>query len=168
MTQQRASAFGELDIWLARAGRHEELWAKLGAHLLEEGVRFAVWAPNAHFVSVVGDFNDWDPAADPLTPVAESGIWEGIVDGATVGQRYKYHLDGREKADPLAFGAHTAKRTPVSTGCAPSFAQSSSCRPARASQMSSSPNADDVRLAPLPRACARGRAPGCAPSRGDC
>ncbi len=47
MTQARASAFGELDIWLARAGRHEELWAKLGAHPVEGGVRFAVWAPNA-------------------------------------------------------------------------------------------------------------------------
>jgi len=55
MTQQRASAFGELDIWLARAGRHEELWSKLGAHPVERGVRFAVWAPNARYVSVVGD-----------------------------------------------------------------------------------------------------------------
>ena len=64
----RASAFGELDIWLARAGRHEELYAKLGAHPVDGGVRFAVWAPNARYVSVVGDFNDWDPAADPLQP----------------------------------------------------------------------------------------------------
>ena len=54
MTQARASAFGELDIWLARAGRHEELYAKLGAHRVESGVRFAVWAPNARYVSVIG------------------------------------------------------------------------------------------------------------------
>ena len=60
-----SSAFGELDIWLARAGRHEELWAKLGAHATETGVRFAVWAPNARYVSVVGDFNDWDAGRRP-------------------------------------------------------------------------------------------------------
>jgi 1,4-alpha-glucan branching enzyme len=114
LTTQRAastSAFGELDIWLARAGRHEQLYEKLGAHLVENGVRFAVWAPNAHYVSVVGDFNDWDPAASALQPVAETGIWEGVVEGATVGQRYKYHLDGREKADPLAFQAEVPPNT---------------------------------------------------------
>ena len=83
MTTQRAastSAFGELDIWLARAGRHEQLYEKLGAHPVENGVRFAVWAPNAHYVGVVGDFNDWDPAASPLQPVQETGIWEGVVE----------------------------------------------------------------------------------------
>ena len=111
VTQARASAFGELDIWLARAGRHEELWSKLGAHPVDGGVRFAVWAPNARQVSVVGDFNDWDPAADPLLPVVDSGIWEGIVDGAEVGQHYKYDLDGREKADPLAFEAEVPPKT---------------------------------------------------------
>ncbi len=113
MTQQRASqsAFGELDIWLARAGRHEELYAKLGAHPVETGVRFAVWAPNARYVSVVGDFNDWDPASDPLSPVDATGIWEGTVEGAGVGQRYKFHLDGREKADPVAFEAELPPKT---------------------------------------------------------
>jgi 1,4-alpha-glucan branching enzyme len=111
LTQARASAFGELDIWLARAGRHEELYAKLGAHAVEGGVRFAVWAPNASYVSVVGDFNDWDAAASPLQPVDSTGIWEGIVDGASVGQHYKYHLDGREKADPIAFEAEVPPKT---------------------------------------------------------
>jgi 1,4-alpha-glucan branching enzyme len=66
-------------------------------------VRFAVWAPNAQYVSVVGDFNDWDAAADPLAPVDATGIWEGVVESATTGQRYKFHLDGSEKADPIAF-----------------------------------------------------------------
>jgi 1,4-alpha-glucan branching enzyme len=66
-------------------------------------VRFAVWAPNAQYVSVVGDFNNWDPAADPLAPVDATGIWEGVVETATTGQRYKFHLDGSEKADPIAF-----------------------------------------------------------------
>jgi 1,4-alpha-glucan branching enzyme len=107
----RTSSFGELDIWLARAGRHEELWSKLGAHLVEGGVRFAVWAPNARYVSVVGDWNDWDTAADVLQPVDETGIWEGVVPGATEGQRYKFQLDGREKADPLAFEAEVPPKT---------------------------------------------------------
>jgi 1,4-alpha-glucan branching enzyme len=111
VTQARASAFGELDIWLARAGRHEELWAKLGAHPVEGGVRFAVWAPNARQVGVVGDFNDWRAAADLLQPVAETGIWEGIVDGAEAGQHYKYDVDGREKADPVAFEAEVPPKT---------------------------------------------------------
>jgi 1,4-alpha-glucan branching enzyme len=105
------SAFGELDIWLARAGRHEQLYEKLGAHVVDDGVRFAVWAPNATYVSVVGDFNHWDPAADPLSTVGETGIWEGVVAGAEEGHRYKYHLDGREKADPLAFGAEVPPLT---------------------------------------------------------
>jgi 1,4-alpha-glucan branching enzyme len=100
-----ATAFGDLDIWLARAGRHERLYEKLGAHLEDDGVRFAVWAPNAGHVSVVGDFNDWNPAASRLEPIDETGIWEGIVEGARVGERYKFHLDGREKADPIAFQA---------------------------------------------------------------
>jgi 1,4-alpha-glucan branching enzyme len=113
VSQARASAFGELDIWLARAGRHEELYSKLGAHPVEGGVRFAVWAPNAHHVNVVGDFNDWTPGAARLEPVAETGIWEGIVDGATVGQRYKFEIGGAtvEKADPMAFEAEVPPKT---------------------------------------------------------
>src|SRR6185369_5046025 len=111
VTQARASAFGELDIWLARAGRHEQLYAKLGAHRVDGGVRFAVWAPNARYVSVIGDFNDWDPARHQLEPVDDTGIWEGVVEGARVGQRYKYHLDGREKADPVAFEAEVPPKT---------------------------------------------------------
>ena len=66
-------------------------------------MRFAVWAPNAQYVSVVGDFNNWGSAADPLAPVDATGIWEGVVETATTGQRYKFHLDGSEKADPIAF-----------------------------------------------------------------
>ena len=111
MTQSRASAFGELDVWLARAGRHEQLGEKLGAHLVDGGVRFAVWAPNARRVSVVGDFNDWDTGADSLAPVDETGIWEGVVDGAELGQRYKYDVDGHEKADPIAFRAEEPPKT---------------------------------------------------------
>jgi 1,4-alpha-glucan branching enzyme len=111
MTQQRETAFGELDIWLARAGRHEELWQKLGAHPAEKGVRFAVWAPNARYVSVVGDWNGWDSAADPLSPVDATGIWEGVAEGASIGECYKYHLDGREKADPVSFQQELPPKT---------------------------------------------------------
>jgi 1,4-alpha-glucan branching enzyme len=74
-------------------------------------VRFAVWAPNAKYVSVIGDFNDWDSSKDQLQPVDSTGIWEGIVESATVGQHYKYHLDGREKADPVAFEAEVPPKT---------------------------------------------------------
>jgi 1,4-alpha-glucan branching enzyme len=111
MTQSRASAFGELDVWLAKAGRHEQLWEKLGAHVVESGVRFAVWAPNARRVSVVGDFNGWDAGADVLVPVEETGIWEAVVSGAASGQRYKYDVDGHQKADPVAFRAEEPPRT---------------------------------------------------------
>jgi 1,4-alpha-glucan branching enzyme len=62
-------------------------------------------------VSTIGDFNGWDPAAHVLEPVAETGIWEGIVDGAHAGERYKFHLDGREKADPMAFEAERPPNT---------------------------------------------------------
>ena len=106
-----AGGFGDVDIWLARAGRHEKIYEKLGAHLVEGGVRFAVWAPNATFVSVVGDFNRWDSAASPLGLLGETGIWEGFVEGAAEGQCYKFHIDGRNKADPYAFRAEVPPKT---------------------------------------------------------
>ena len=67
--------FGDVDLWLARSGRHEQIYEKLGAHVVEGGVRFAVWAPNATYVSVVGDFNRWDSAANPLSLLGDAGIW---------------------------------------------------------------------------------------------
>jgi 1,4-alpha-glucan branching enzyme len=105
------TGFGELDIWLMRAGRHEEIYAKLGAHPVEHGVRFAVWAPNARYVSVVGDFNEWDPAEHPLRSIGDAGIWVGVVESAGEGNRYKFHLDGFEKADPFALEAEVPPRT---------------------------------------------------------
>ena len=102
------SGLGDLDLYLAGEGRHERLYERLGAHSLDEGgVRFAVWAPNARGVSVVGDWNYWSEGADLLRPLGSSGIWEGVAANATEGQRYKLSVAGadgitRQKADPFA------------------------------------------------------------------
>jgi 1,4-alpha-glucan branching enzyme len=110
------SGLGELDLHLAGEGRHERLYERLGAHALDDGVRFAVWAPNARAVSVIGDWNGWRAGVDPLVPVGSSGIWEGVVAGAAEGARYKYAVDGadgvrREKADPYAVYAEVPPAT---------------------------------------------------------
>jgi 1,4-alpha-glucan branching enzyme len=112
----------EHDIYLFRQGKHFRLYDKLGAHLLEhDGVRgclFAVWAPNARAVSVIGDFNGWQPQAHPLSARRDgSGIWEGFVPGVTAGARYKYrlasqHRDYRvDKADPFALASEAPPLT---------------------------------------------------------
>jgi 1,4-alpha-glucan branching enzyme len=97
------------DVYLFREGTHGRMQGKLGCRLLPagRGAHFAVWAPNASAVAVIGDFNGWDPRRNLLSPRAdESGIWEANVDGVTQGQAYKYHItssDGGysvEKADP--------------------------------------------------------------------
>ncbi|PRP92712.1 1,4-alpha-glucan branching enzyme GlgB [Enhygromyxa salina] len=90
-------------------------WRIFGAHPCERegvaGVRFAVWAPSAARVAVVGDFNDWDGGRDPMRARAELGVWELFIPGVAVGALYKYELrthDGRTlplKADPYAFAA---------------------------------------------------------------
>ena len=111
---------GELDLHLVGEGRHEELWEKLGAHVRElEGVRgtaFAVWAPSAKSVSVVGDFNYWDGRMHPMRSLGSSGIWEVFLPGVEPGARYKFEIltqDGeiRLKADPLAFEAEVPPKT---------------------------------------------------------
>ena len=81
---------GELDLHLAAEGRHEDLYEKLGAHLREvdgaAGVAFAVWAPSARAVSVVGDFNGWDGRRHPMRSLGASGIWELFVPGVARGR----------------------------------------------------------------------------------
>lgn len=109
------AVIGPLDLHLIGEGRHERLWDALGAHVLGDhtgsgGVRFAVLAPEAQAVRVVGDWNGWDRSADPLTRVASSGVWETVAPGARPGDRYKFAVLGtdgvtRLKADPLAFAA---------------------------------------------------------------
>ena len=112
---------GELDEYLFGNGDHRALWEKLGAHLTTRdgvaGTHFAVWAPNAGSVSVVGDFNFWDPQTHTMRSLGDSGIWETFVPGAEEGARYKYHLTDRhgtalpQKADPVGFGSEHAPAT---------------------------------------------------------
>ena len=97
------------DLYLFNQGTHYRLYEKLGAHVVAGGTYFAVWAPNARAVSVIGDWNGWRPATpdDHLSPRASSGIWEGIVPHVGHGTRYKFAIVGpdgitREKADPFA------------------------------------------------------------------
>jgi 1,4-alpha-glucan branching enzyme len=108
---------GDLDRLLIAEGRHERLWTVLGAHVRPGGVAFAVWAPNAQGVRVVGDFTGWGPHDGwPMRSLGASGVWELFVPDAAAGQRYKYRILGpdgvwREKADPLARAAETPPRT---------------------------------------------------------
>jgi len=114
----------ELDRHLIREGRHETLWTVLGAHVhtypgeLGEvrGTAFAVWAPNAQAVRVVGDFNYWQGATHAMRSLGESGVWELFVPGVDAGALYKYEIltrDGswRQKADPMAQGTQVPPAT---------------------------------------------------------
>ena len=102
----------ETDRYLFGKGTHYEIYEKLGAHPAvsgkRHGVSFAVWAPHAASVSVIGDFNRWDPDCAPMEPLADSGIWETFVPGAKKGDLYKFYITdetgkGFAKADPYAF-----------------------------------------------------------------
>jgi 1,4-alpha-glucan branching enzyme len=100
---------GELDLHLIAEGRHEQLWQVLGARVNEkaDGTAFAVWAPNARGVRVIGDFNHWDGRGHPMRSLGSSGVWELFVPDVEAGTRYKYDVcgpDGRwhRKADPMA------------------------------------------------------------------
>ena len=104
----------QMDQYLFGQGTHYEIYHKLGAHLEEkngtDGVNFAVWAPKAKAVSVVGEFNNWDPKANPMKKLGDGGIWELWIAGNLEGELYKYWIDGADgqelyKADPYAFGA---------------------------------------------------------------
>ncbi|MEW6325400.1 MAG: 1,4-alpha-glucan branching protein GlgB [Nitrospirota bacterium] len=121
-TVRRISLFTDYDIFLFKEGSHFSLYEKLGSHPLTvdgvQGVYFAVWAPNARELSVIGDFNEWNPQTNPLAPrTDESGIWEGFIPGVAQGARYKYRLVSNwngytvDKADPFAVCAETPPRT---------------------------------------------------------
>ena len=106
---------GQVDLHLIGEGRHEQLWQVLGAHVRRYdsangqvgGVSFAVWAPNARGIRVVGDFNGWDGRSHPMRALGSSGVWELFVPDIGAGTRYKFSILGvdsvwREKADPMA------------------------------------------------------------------
>jgi 1,4-alpha-glucan branching enzyme len=111
----------DFDLHLLSKGTHYDAYEKLGAHLREiEGVRgvtFAVWAPDARRVSVVGDFNNWDGRRHPLRVRGESGIWEIFLPGLGEGEIYKYEIKSRDnsllglKADPFAFYSEFRPKT---------------------------------------------------------
>ena len=114
------SLLTDQDLHLFNEGSHTRLYEKLGAHYLESGsdagTCFAVWAPNAEGVSVMGDFNGWDSGVHPLRPRGNSGIWEGFLPGVGAGSAYKYHVISRyggyryDKSDPFAFFSQAPPR----------------------------------------------------------
>lgn len=116
-----SSLLGSLDLHLFNEGNHSRLYEKLGAHPFkrhgETGFHFAVWAPNANSVSVVGDFNYWTPGRHPLHAIGGSGIWIGFIPGLRNGGLYKYHIVSNHggyqvsKSDPYAFAMEIAPRT---------------------------------------------------------
>ena len=104
------------DLFLFNQGTHRRLAEKLGAHPGDDGVHFAVWAPNARSVCVVGDWNWWQPDADVLSSCADSGLWEGVAAHARRGQVYKFAVTTAqgtiaEKADPFAFFCEVPPKT---------------------------------------------------------
>jgi 1,4-alpha-glucan branching enzyme len=115
------SLLTEDDLFLFNEGSHLRLYDKLGSHIVTHdgvaGTHFAVWAPSAACVSVIGDFNGWERGTHPLWARASSGIWEGFVPGIGAGTQYKYWVESRhggykvEKADPFAIHAETPPRT---------------------------------------------------------
>jgi 1,4-alpha-glucan branching enzyme len=111
----------DYDLYLFGEGTHHRAYEKLGAHLGEvdgeRGVHFAVWAPNAEQVTVIGEFNNWNPRSDPLHLRSEAGIWEGFIPGLGSGALYKYHMQSKyrgyqvDKADPHGFAAEIRPQT---------------------------------------------------------
>ena len=112
-----AAPITDFDTYLLREGTHRRLYERMGAHPEGTGTRFAVWAPNARDVTVIGDWNDWNGALHPLAMRGDgSGIWEGRIDGVRAGHRYKYRVVGRDgratdKADPFAFASEIPPQT---------------------------------------------------------
>ncbi|NBH03161.1 1,4-alpha-glucan branching protein GlgB [Amycolatopsis sp. SID8362] len=115
---------GELDLHLIGEGRHERLWEALGSHVrsyetangVVAGTSFAVWAPNARGIRVIGDFNGWDGRGHPMRSLGSSGIWELFVPGVGPGTCYKFRILGadgnwHEKADPMAFATEQPPAT---------------------------------------------------------
>ena len=109
----------DYDIHLLCEGKHWQSYEKLGAHLRTidgvSGVNFAVWAPNAMGISVIGNFNHWNPKLHPMRKLIPSGFWELFIPGMKAGELYKFHIRHSgghlEKADPYGFAAELPPRT---------------------------------------------------------
>ena len=111
----------DYDMYLLEEGTHYRAYEKMGAHPGEldgqRGVHFAVWAPNAEQVSVLGDFNGWNPRSNALESRGRTGVWEGFISNVEPGARYKFHIASRyqgyevDKADPYAFAAEIRPQT---------------------------------------------------------
>ena len=111
-SHETASLLTDKDLYLFNEGSHFRLYDKMGAHVVNHegisGTQFAVWAPNAAQVFVMGDFNGWDKHSNPLRPNGQSGIWEGFFPGIGNGTLYKYHIVSRfndyrvDKTDPFS------------------------------------------------------------------
>ncbi len=120
-TEAPATLLSDWDYHLFNEGNHHRLWEKLGSHPVERdglaGTIFAVWAPNATSVSVVGDWNGWNERSNFLQSCGGSGIWEGFIPRVHKGMKYKYHIVSRhngyevDKADPLAIHDETPPQT---------------------------------------------------------
>lgn len=116
-----SGSLGQDDIYLFNEGRQFRLHHHLGAHSGHlggvPGTRFAVWAPSARYVSVIGDFNHWNRGCHPLVTLGHSGIWAGFVPGVKPGDVYKFHVASQfgghavDKADPMAFRTECPPRT---------------------------------------------------------
>jgi 1,4-alpha-glucan branching enzyme len=121
MAFQQATSLTDDDLYLFNEGSHFRLYDKLGAHPMvvegRKGYHFAVWAPDALKVSVIGAFNQWDKAAHPLAPRGQSGIWEGFIPEVGKGTVYKFHIVSRynhyhvDKTDPFGFFSETPPMT---------------------------------------------------------
>jgi 1,4-alpha-glucan branching enzyme len=123
-----APTLGDLDLHLIAEGTHRRLWEALGAHVVSvagvQGTRFAVWAPSARAVALIGDANAWDRRLHPMRSLGASGVWELFVPGVAAGSAYKFAVRARagdtlEKADPLARRTEAPPRT-ASVVAAPS------------------------------------------------
>ena len=119
--QYEVSLLTDDDLYLFNEGSQYRLYEKLGAHLMNaggvDGTYFAVWAPNAEQVYVMGDFNGWNKSSHPLRPKGSSGMWEGFIPELGQWAVYKYHVVSRynnyrvDKADPLGFHHETSPKT---------------------------------------------------------
>src|SRR5205085_8622037 len=120
--QDTTSIFSDFDLYLFGQGKHYRIYEKMGAHVRSvngvTGVNFAVWAPNALAVSVVGDFNDWNRNGNPMyRRHHDLGVWECFVPGLQAGTLYKYAIYSRvnnyavDKTDPYGFAAELRPKT---------------------------------------------------------